>query len=111
MMPHSIIPIGDAQTLGTHLYLPLGTQKSFACVIIIFPNLSIAITPNNDVVSVFNSHWHLMKGATTIICKETMLPELCICLEKFCGGQLNFLMSGGLSFSEGYFVGQYISLS
>ena len=83
MMPHSIIPIGDAQTLGTHLYLPLGTQKSFACVLKIYLNVSIAINANKNVVSVFDSHWHLMKGATIVICKETMLPELCIYLETF----------------------------
>ncbi len=89
IMPHGITAIHEAQNLGTHLYQLSETQKSFACILIIYPNLSVAITARNGIVSVFDSHCHFMKGATIAICEDTMLPELCIYLEKFCNKYYN----------------------
>ncbi len=67
IMLHGIIAIDDAQNLETHLYQLSETQKSFACVLIIYPNLSITITARNGIISAFDSHCHFMKGASTML--------------------------------------------
>lgn len=80
--PHAMQPIVDVDDLASKLISWCTGWINTNCVLIIYPNISIALNSIYDKVYVYDSHCHGSKGALVAFSSIERLHELCAYLEK-----------------------------
>ena len=92
-LPNGMQPIVDADDLASKLICYYSGRINTNCVLIMYPNISIALSILYGKVYIYNSHCHGSNGALIAGSSIERLHELCVYLEKmpthYFGVQLN----------------------
>ena len=94
-MPQSYVGIFDVKALEEELLILKTNRESFACVLNLPPDKSIAICYSEERIIFLDSHQHGNRGAVVAFAAEKNIKELCIYLDGF--------------FKRNYHMGIYMS--